>query len=65
MPAGSLGGRTVRVCVETALEILFPPVALVWFFLNFQNQLLENFVVYYKYILSLQRIEFNSHFLTI
>lgn len=62
MPAESLGGRTVRVCTETAVEILFSPFVLV---LNFQNQLLENFVVYYKYILSLQRIEFNSHFITI
>lgn len=62
MPAESLGGRTVRVCMETAVEILFSPFVLV---LNFQNQLLENFVVYYKYILSLQRIEFNSHFITI
>lgn len=43
MPAGSLGGRTVRVCVETALEILFPPVALVWFFLNFSEPAARKF----------------------
>lgn len=42
MPAGSLGGRTVRVCVETALEIPFSLV-LVWVFSEFSEPAARKF----------------------
>lgn len=43
MPAGSLGGRTVRVCMETALEIPFSLVVLVWFFSEFSEPAARKF----------------------